>query len=85
MWMPLVLVSMLTWFVYLRLWNLSSYRLLLATLAALSIVFSLVILVRTKARAWSIVGVCGGLIVGQWWLVELVVAQLVWNRQTFAP
>ena len=66
-------------------WRLEHYGLFLALMGAASFGLGLWVLGRTGMRWAPALGVALGLIVGQWWLIQFVVTQLLWNRGGFAP
>jgi uncharacterized membrane protein len=84
-WVGFVLVSLVSLVVYKTAWSVSFYWLLLSCLAVIAVVMGLVALRQTGVRPWSLVAVVGGLVVGQWWLIQwlLVVAFGKWRG--FAP
>src|SRR5689334_18978509 len=78
-------LSLLTFFVYLTAWHMSLYWTLLLSLCVTSGAFAAIILVRTRFSWRSCFGVALGLLIGQWWLVEFTLVQLLWHLRGFAP
>jgi uncharacterized membrane protein YqgA involved in biofilm formation len=85
LWVPFVITSLLTVFVYTTLWAIRQYWVLLSLFGFLSAIFAVRILVHTGLRPWPIVWVVLGLVIGQWWLIEFGAAMLFWSIGGFAP
>ena len=77
--------SLLTLLVYATAWRTEAYWLLLSALGILSGVLGITVLAHTGLRWKPIVAVIFGLIIGQWWLIELAAVQLIWSSRGFAP
>lgn len=84
-WIGFILASVASLVAYATAWSRSYYLPLLTCLAAIALVMGLAALRQTGARPWSLAAVLGGLIVGQWGLIQwlLVVAFGKWRG--FAP
>ncbi len=79
------MASLASLVVYKTAWAASFYWPLLSCLAVASVVMGLVVLRQTGVNLWSLAAVVGGLLVGQWWLIQwlLIVAFGKWRG--FAP
>jgi prepilin signal peptidase PulO-like enzyme (type II secretory pathway) len=84
-WLPFVAASTLTLLVYLTLWPMKWYWVVLSALAFLCVFLAATILVRKGVTRASVLGIVIGLLIGQWWLVEYLVSQLLWRFRGFAP
>jgi predicted membrane protein len=78
------LSSVVTLLVYRFAWATSVYELLLLLLLGLSVVLAARVLRRTGLRLWPILGVAAGILVGQWWAIQMI-AVLIWMLNGFAP
>jgi hypothetical protein len=78
-------LSVLTFYVYVSAWHMSMYWILLSSLAALSGVLGTIVLMRARFSWSACLGVGLGLLVGQWWVVEFALAQILWHLRGFAP
>lgn len=68
------------------LWNLGVvYWLVLGLLALLHVVGSVAVFVANPGRLPLRIGVVVLLIVGQWWLIQMIVMQIIWRLRGFAP
>jgi hypothetical protein len=85
LWVPFVVASLFTLLVYVTSWTLGPYWLVLSMLGILSVGLAIRVLAHTGPEAWAIAGVVVGLIVGQWWALELGAMQLLWGIRGFAP
>jgi len=84
-WGPFAASSLLTLLVYGTLWSEKWYWVCLSILGIICCVLAVRILIMTGLRAWPVVGIFFGLLIGQWWLVELIVVQILWYMGGFAP
>ena len=83
-WIVFGLTSILTWVVYLKLWMMPSYHVLLALLGVASVCLGLWL--ATTHFVWrSVLLVVIGLVIGQWWLLERLVVQILWKFKGMAP
>jgi len=57
----------------------------LAVLATLSLVLGIIVIVKNQFAKGSLVFVILLLGVGQWWLIELLLMQVLWATRGFAP
>ena len=68
------------------LWHLgSTYWLVLGLLALVQTSLSGVVLAASAGRLWIRLAVVGLLVVGQWWLIQMLAMQVVWRLRGFAP
>lgn len=78
-WSVLVLLAMATWLAYSQLWMIGPYYSTLTVLGAISAAVAMWI-IRRSARRLGVLFLAGlVLLVGQWWLVEMVLVQLLWR------
>jgi hypothetical protein len=85
MWSAFIATTLITWIVYLNAWMTGSYFLFLVLLGIVAFSLAVMILIRTKF-SWRIaLFVALILLVGQWWMIEAIVAQLSFGRSGFAP
>lgn len=82
-WLPFAATSLLTLLIYTTLWAIGSYWALLSIFGIFCGVFAARIIARTGLRWWPVVWVAVGLIIGQWWLIELMIMQLFWKSKGF--
>lgn len=83
-WAVFWLTAILTWFVYSGGWMMVSYHVALSVLGIISACLAFWIL-KTN-RTWrSVILVVLGLVVGQWWLVEMSIMYVLWSVRGFAP
>ena len=71
--------------IYSRLWMVSGYHLYLSLLAIVSALLALWTLIANRSTWRAIMLVTLGLVIGQWWLIQFVIAQLLWGVRGFAP
>jgi uncharacterized membrane protein YqgA involved in biofilm formation len=84
-WAPFALASLLTVIAVRTAWALSGYLTLLSCLGLLSLFFGIRVLRHTGLKLWPIVIVVCGLLVGQWWFLEMTVVMVGWKVNGFAP
>lgn len=84
-WALFVCVSLLTWTAYKTLWASEFYWVYLSCLGVLSICLGLMVLRKAEWGLLSVIGVVGGLLLGQWWFVQVVILRLFWQIGGFAP
>lgn len=84
-WIAFWLSAILTWLAYLYAWMVGPYYLLLSALGIVSFCLGLWVLKENRFARRSIVLVVFGLLVGQWWVIEFLVVQGLWNNRGFAP
>lgn len=82
---PFAFASVFTGLAYATLWATEGYWLYLSLLGALSAVFATMILRQTGLKLLPTLLVAVGLLVGQWWLVQILILRLSWNFSGFAP
>ncbi len=93
LWFLFAAVSLLTFLVrYTRLSYIGFEKLfyfgfhdLLVALGILCVITAAVILVVERFRLWPVLGVIFGLIMGQLWYMEYIVAFALWDIGRFAP
>lgn len=85
LWAPFAIASMITLLLYATAWAMPRYWIVLSFLAISSAIFAVRILARTGVRPWPVVWIVLGLIVGQWWIIELISMELLWRIRGFAP
>jgi hypothetical protein len=85
LWVIFWMISGLTVIVTRRAWMLHSYESMLTALGWISVIVALIILAASGWRAVPLGLLCAGLLVGQWWFVKLLAAQLLWAISGFAP
>ncbi len=84
-WAIFCLFAILTQLASAHLWMLESYELVLSVLAVISAGLGFWILL-TNRFAWRLVVlVMLGLVIGQWWLIELLTMMVFWSISGFAP
>lgn len=84
-WVVFLLSAIVTWLVYLYAWTVGPYYLLLSVLGITSLCLGLWVLKQSRFVWHSTVLVVLGLIIGQWWLLEFLVVQVLWGNRGFAP
>jgi uncharacterized membrane protein YqgA involved in biofilm formation len=85
LWTLFALTSVLTVLSYKLAWSLSAYWTLLFCLGLLSLLFAILVLLHAGPKPWSITAVVAGLLIGQWWFVEMMAVRLIWALRGFAP
>jgi hypothetical protein len=78
-------VSLASVVVYRTAWGVSFYWPLLSCLAVAAAALGLVILRQTGVKPWSFLAVVGGLVIGQWWLVQWLLVVAFGKCRGFAP
>jgi hypothetical protein len=84
-WIIFSFSSLLTLLAYKEAWALSGYWALLSCLALVTVFVGFKLLQSTGWNPWSIVGVVVGLLIGQWWIVQMIAARLFFMWRGFAP
>lgn len=84
-WSAFGVANIATWVVYLRLWMSDHYFQILLGLALLTLLMAGLVIVSTKGRGRALVVLLAGLAIGQWWAVQIVLFQLFWKANQFAP
>ncbi len=85
LWAGYGVLSLLTWFAYFGLWMLAFYYVILSVLAVICASLAIWILREYRFSFLPLVLVVLVFIAGQWWLIEFLVVQLIWNIKGFAP
>jgi hypothetical protein len=85
LWAVFVVLLLLMWASYMSLWMFDWYNVALAGLAAASVAVGALLVVRTKHRVRSLSLVITGLIIGHWWLIEILLARAIWTARDFGP
>lgn len=57
----------------------------LIVLLALELLVGIAALRASKQRIWAAVAFVAGLCVGNWWLIEFLLVDLIWRKRGFAP
>jgi len=84
-WLAFLAANIVTWIAQFSLWMMPSYFMVLAVLATLSLVLGIIVIVKNQFAKGSLVFVILLLGVGQWWLIELLLMQVLWATRGFAP
>ena len=84
-WVPFVVASVATVVAHNTLWATDWYRGYLAAFGVLCCVLGVVVLAKTGTRRWSIAGVIVGLLIGQWWLIQILILAISWRVAGFSP
>jgi hypothetical protein len=80
-----VAISLLMWIIYAELWHLPSYFTILSILTVIHFALGLWLLIMSRFT-WRIVFfVVVGIIIGEWWLIQLGIMFLFWGIRGFAP
>jgi hypothetical protein len=85
LWMPFIISSLLTSYVYSYLWTIEMYWLLLTFLGTVSLLLAGRIIKYEKLQRLSLTIIIFGIVIGQWWFIELVFAKFIWAVKGFAP
>lgn len=81
-----IVVAAATIWVDRSLWHLGdTYWLLLVLLALVHLIVSGAVFVANPGRLLIRLGVVVLLIVGQWWLIQMLVMQVIWRLRGFGP
>ena len=79
------MLAVLTLAVYSVLWMKQWYYVLLSFLGIVSLIVGISILRFFRTNNRSIILIVLGLVVGQWWFVELIFIQIIWQVKGFSP
>lgn len=85
LWTAFWLFSLLTFVVDLAPWIMEWRSAARLVFGIISIVLGLTILVTIERTRRSVLLISIGLIVGQWWLIKMLVAFAIWSIGGFAP
>jgi len=85
LWAAFWLFSFLTWLIDVSLWMMDWRSTLRFTFAIISFILAVGLLVNKERSRRSIALVVVGLVVGQWWLIQLVAVYIIWTIRGFAP
>ena len=85
LWIGFLLVTLASIVAYKTAWSISGFWVLLIGLAAIAVVLSFLILRHTGLKLWSLVAVVGGLIIGQWGLIQWLLIVAFGKTMGFAP
>jgi hypothetical protein len=85
LWAPFTCASLLTFVAYKTLWATQWYWVFLSLLGLLNCGLSALVLRKTGLKYWPILGVAVGLLLGQWWLVQMLILGLFFCVGGFAP
>ena len=75
----------MTFLAYNSLWAIDSYWVLLSILGILSSFFAVRVIWYEGLRIRQLALVIAGMILGQWWLIEIIVVRILWTIRGFAP
>ena len=84
-WVAFMVASLLTAIVYATLWSEKWYWVILSILGISSVVLAVMMLQRSGFMYWAVASVALGLLIGQWWFLEFMAAQILWSVRGFAP
>lgn len=84
-WIVFWFIAILTWLVDAMLWMVKWQWFALLILGLCSVIISIKIFATTGFTRRSMVLVVAGLLLGQWWLIELLIVQVIWHTVGFAP
>jgi hypothetical protein len=84
-WLAFALVSVASLVAYKTAWSVPFYWSLLICLAVIAVVLGFVALRLTGVKPWPLVAVVGGLLVGQWWLIQWLLIVIFGKLRGFAP
>ena len=84
-WAVFVLLSLASLVAYKTAWATSFYLPLLTCLAVAALVMGFVVLRQTGMKLWSLVAVAGGLLVGQWGVIQWLLVVAFGKFGGFAP
>lgn len=84
-WALFTFASLLAWGAYKTLWRTEWYVAWLSLLGLLNACLAISVVRRTGLKFLPMTGVIAGLLLGQWWLVQLVIVQFFWRLGGFAP
>ena len=85
LWGPFLVISFLTLLVSWKLTWIDSYFWVLTVLGLLSAICAARVLRHTGLTLRSVAYVAVILVVGQWWLIQLVAVYIIWTIRGFAP
>lgn len=85
LWIAFCFTSVLTWGVKSSLWMTHFYNLILAICGIASIFLGLTLIVLSRFSWRSTILVVLGLLIGQWWFIQLCAVLLIWRFRGFAP
>jgi uncharacterized membrane protein YqgA involved in biofilm formation len=76
---------LLTLYVYNYQWTIGPYWVLLIFLGTVSLLLAIRIIKYEKIQRLPLILVIIGLVIGQWWFIELLFAKFIWTIKGFAP
>ena len=85
LWAPFAITSLMTVLTYKCGYAIPGWVTLLTCLAFLSLFFGILVIRHTELKFWSIATVIGGLVIGQWWLIQYVIVIAFMKCRGFAP
>ena len=85
LWVALLLTALLSRAVYATYWLDELNQFVLLVSAAASLALGVAILIEKKFSFYSIFLVSLSLVIGQWWLIETLLARVIWSINGFAP
>jgi hypothetical protein len=84
-WLPFWATSLTAFWVYKALWAIDSYWELLSILGILSCILAIRVIWYTGLNFRPLALVIGGLVLGQWWFIEIIIVKVLWGLGGFAP
>jgi hypothetical protein len=78
-WSAFVLVTVMTWLAYLHLWMVGPYYPTLSLLGLISVCLAMWIVRMQAFGRRQVILLAFVLIVAQWWLLEIIILQVVWR------
>lgn len=85
LWVAFWLTAVLTWVADSTLWMKEWYYIALSALGIVSLLIGVGIMAAKGRTRRSVILVVLGLVIGQWWLIEMLVVQTIWSIRGFAP
>jgi hypothetical protein len=84
-WLPFWVTSVIAFSVYKALWAIDSYWALLSILGILSCILAIRVIIYTGLNFRALALVIAGLVLGQWWFIEIIIVKILWGIRGFAP
>jgi len=85
LWLFFGTASIATFLIYRYLWFVEFYWLYLCIIGVLNLFIGIIIVRYSGFKIITILFVIFGLIIGQWWFLELFFARVLWRLGGFAP
>jgi len=84
-WWGLIAATLISLLVYSTLWWSPWYWEILAACGIASAVCTVRLVLLPNRTRWTVPAACIAIVVGQWWLLEFLAAQVLWRLHGFAP